>query len=437
VQVGPGDRVGHLSNCSFDATTFEIWAPLLNGGCVVGIDRDTVLTPHRFSDFVQRCRLDILFVTTALFNRVAAEAPSTFAPLRVLLFGGEAADPTSVRAVLAAGAPEHLVHVYGPTECTTFATWHEIEHVAADATTVSIGGGTSGMSVHVLDRRLRPVAVGAVGELCLGGSGLAHGYLGRAAATAERFVPANGGQRWYRTGDLVRVTACGIEYVGRRDQQVKVRGFRVELGEIERIVLEHELVDACVVVAPVAHDGDRELVVYAASASASGDRLVDDVVALLRHRLPRYLQPSAVVAVPKLPINRNGKIDREALPAPSAGRRPVPIIGVVRPRTATEHAVAAIWCEVLDRESVGVDDDFFELGGHSLRATQLLSRIQRDLGAELDLREIFDSPTVAEIAALIDANDHGPTGDHRIVPVRREPRRLASATEAADPGQRD
>ncbi len=291
LRLGPGDRVSQLSNTSFDAATFEIWGALLSGATLVGLPREVLLHPAALAAAVRELGLTTVFLTTALFNAVARAEPAAFAPVTNLLFGGEAADPEAVRRVLAAGPPRRLLHMYGPAECTTFATWHRVREVPAGARTVPIGGPVAQTTAHVLDAEMRPAADG---DLYLGGDGLAHGYVGRPALTAERFVPdpfsAGPGGRLYRTGDRVRwhesaeVRECGsapdsardertgalarsrtavLEFVGRLDGQVKLRGWRVEPGEIEAALRGHPEVADAVVMLREDEPGHRRLVAYA------------------------------------------------------------------------------------------------------------------------------------------------------------------------------
>jgi amino acid adenylation domain-containing protein len=421
LQLGPADRVAHLSNCSFDAATFEIWGPLLNGARLVGVDTGTALRADRLARFLRERAITVAFMTTALVNRVAAEQPAAFGSLDVLLFGGEAVVPKWIRRILDAAPPRRLLHVYGPTETTTYATWHEVGHVPPDATTIPIGRAIANTSVRVLDPQQRPVPVGAIGELYIGGVGVAHGYLGRPAATAERFVPdpSGGGGRMYQTGDRVRVTPAGIEFVGRVDDQVKLRGFRIEPGEIDGVIMSHHDVAACATVVRTTEDGDRQLVAYV--ATNGGATSAHELDELVRRELPAYMRPWSITLLDALPLNANGKIDRRALPVPSqplAGHG----TGGPRPRTPTERRLAEIWHEVLGVDSVTSDADFFDLGGHSLRAMQLLSRVQSDFGVELELREVFEHPTIAGLAPLVDGGGRTATDD-RIVPQRREARR--------------
>jgi acyl-CoA synthetase (AMP-forming)/AMP-acid ligase II/acyl carrier protein len=320
--------------------------------------------------------------------------------LRLMLIGGEAALPERVRAwQAAAGGRVRLLNGYGPTETTIVATFWEAPE-SGGVSRVSIGEPVSNTRCYVLDAAGRPAAVGVPGELYVGGVQVARGYLGRPAATAERFVPdpfaAERGARLYRTGDGVRWMADGtLEYLGRLDAQVKVRGFRIELGEIEVRLAEHPGVREAVVVAREDVPGDRRLVAYVIGAVET-----DALRAHLRQSLPEHMVPAAYVYLEALPLTPNGKLDRKALPAPeyaSAEDR------YVAPRTPTEEQVAGIWAEVLRLERVGVTESFFELGGHSLLATRVVSRVRQAFGVEVPLRALFDGPTVAEMAGRVDA----------------------------------
>ncbi|HKH47952.1 MAG TPA: amino acid adenylation domain-containing protein, partial [Thermoanaerobaculia bacterium] len=389
VQLGRGDRVAHLSNTSFDAATFEIWGALLNGAALVVVPREVALAPAELADLLRRQRVTAVFLTTALFNQVARHAPGAFDTVRQVLFGGEAVDPGMVARALEQAGPERLLHVYGPTESTTFAAWHLLREVPPGAATLPIGLPLANTTLYVLDRWQRPVPPGVIGELLIGGDGLARGYLNRPELTAERFIPdewARGG-RLYRTGDLVRRRTDGsIEFVGRVDHQVKIRGFRIEPGEIEAVLRTHPDVREAVVLPLPDAAGGRRLVAWVAGRPAS------DLRAWLQERLPGYMVPSAFVPLEALPLTPNGKVDRRALPAPETARSAADSPAAM---STLEELLAGIWAEVLGIERVGLHDDFFALGGHSLVATQVMSRIRSVLGVELPLRRLFESPTVA------------------------------------------
>jgi len=308
-QVVPEDRVAQASNVSFDAATFEVWGALLNGARLVGVGKDVQLDPEVFAGFLSDRGITALFVTTALFNLMAREAPTAFAGLRGLMFGGEAVDAKAVRRVLEHGPPERLLHVYGPTESTTFASWQRVEAVGAEATTVPIGRPVRNTTLYVLDELLEPVPVGVPGELYIGGDGLARGYLKRPELTAEKFVPdpfaTDAGARLYKTGDRVRYRDDGaIEFLGRTDEQVKLRGFRVELGEIEAVLGGHEAVREVVVVVREDTQGDKRVVAYTVTPGEAPPAA--ELRELCRRELPSYMVPSAFVRLDSIPLNPNG-----------------------------------------------------------------------------------------------------------------------------------
>ena len=267
ISLGPSDRVAQASNASFDAATFEIWGALLNGACLVGVPKDVLLSPPELASLLQREQITTLFLTTDLFNQLVSEAPAMFRSLRTLLFGGSAVNPHIVRQVLAHGRPRRFLHVYGPTECTTFAAWHEIREISEDATTIPIGRPLANTQLYVLDRDGNPAPVGVSGELHVGGDGLARGYWRRPELTAEKFIAnpfvADIGARLYRTGDQARYRPDGtIEFIGRLDRQVKLRGFRIELDDIESILRAHPLVVEAAVLAREDTPGEKRLAAY-------------------------------------------------------------------------------------------------------------------------------------------------------------------------------
>ena len=407
-RIRPADRVAQVSNVAFDAATFEIWGALLNGACLVGIPKSVVLSPLAFATELERREVNVLHLTPALFNQMTREAPRAFSRLRYLLFGGESGDPRRVRQALAEGAPGRLLHFYGPTESTTFATWQHLRAVA-QGDSLPIGRPVANTTLRVVDRHRRPVPIGVAGELLIGGEGLARGYFRRPAWTAERFVPdpwsAAGGERFYRTGDLVRTLAGGeLEFLGRFDHQVKIRGYRIELGEIETVLGEHPAVREAVVLA--LRQGDAPSARLLAWVVPTPGLAVAGLRAFLADRLPDYMLPAAFLEIESLPLTANGKIDRTAL-ARSAPRRLVAEHGAAGadpvPRTPQQDLLAAIWSEVLDVEQIGVDDDFFEIGGHSLLATRVVSQIRRAFQVELPLRAVFEASTLAELAERITA----------------------------------
>ncbi len=430
----PDDRVAQASNSSFDAATFEIWGALAHGARLIGVPQDTLLNPQQFAAHIRATGINVLFVTTALFNQLARETPDIFATMREVLFGGEAVDPRWVEQVLRHAPPSRLLHVYGPTESTTFATWHEIRDLAPGATTVPIGRPLANTQAYVLDRHGMLVPPGVPGELYLGGDGLAHGYLGRPELTAEKFVPSpwsvvsgqlsgttDNGQRTtdnrlYRTGDLVCLQPDGaIEFVGRLDQQVKLRGFRIELGEIETALAQHPDIQDAVVVADADTAGDKRLIAYLVADQPQSLDL-QDIQRFVSERLPVYMVPAGFVPLEKLPLNANGKVDRRALPDPATA------IAVhqafIAPRTPTEVTLAGLWAEVLGVERVSAADDFFGLGGHSLALMRLSTQVRETFQAQVPLRDFFEASTLADMALMIAGHVQAPASQS-IAPISR------------------
>ena len=406
-----GDRVAFASNPAFDASTMDVWGPLLNGGQVQVIDPATLLDPAAFGVALQG--ITVLFVTTALFNQYVQMIPEALAGLRILLCGGERADPAAFRRLLAQAPALRLVHCYGPTESTTYATTHEVRALADDADSVPIGRPISNTQIHVLDAQLQPVPLGVTGEICIGGDGVAMGYLNRPELTAEKFVqdPFNPDALMYRTGDLGRWTADGLlECIGRNDDQVKIRGFRIELGEIEARLATCAGVQDVVVLAREDVPGDKRLVAY-----FTGPADVPGVRAHLQAQLPDYMLPSAFVPLAQLPLTANGKVDRKALPIPAQDA----LISrdFEAPTDALEQTLAQLWAEVLKLEQVGRHDSFFELGGHSLLAIRLVS-LMDEAGLQVSLAELFQHASVASVAAMLRLRTAEPVRDTAVITVR-------------------
>ncbi|MFE2067200.1 non-ribosomal peptide synthase/polyketide synthase [Streptomyces sp. NPDC059467] len=390
---GGHERVLMHSPTAFDLSTYELWVPLLNGGRIV------VAPPERLDlDLLQHTisthGVTGLWLTAGLFRLVAEERPALLTGVREVWTGGDVVSPAAVARVLDVCPGIEVVNGYGPTEATTLATCHSVESLPENAATVPIGGPMANMRAYVLDDRLRPVPTGLVGELYLAGTGVARGYLGRPGLTAERFTAdpyGPPGSRMYRTGDLAWWPAEGtLEFAGRTDHQVKLRGLRIEPGEIEAILASCPGVAQAAVVAREDRPGDKQLVAYLVPAP-EGVPETGELSGRLRRELPDYMVPSAFVTLDTLPLTANGKLDRAALPAPEYGAT-----GTGRgPRTPREQLLCDLFAEVLGREQVHIDDNFFDLGGHSLLAARLTSRVRETLGLELGLRMLFEAPTVA------------------------------------------
>ncbi|MBM3852642.1 MAG: amino acid adenylation domain-containing protein, partial [Verrucomicrobia bacterium] len=386
----------HAAPVAFDASTFEIWGPLLNGGRVVVLPPGTP-SLEDLGGTIARHGVTTIFLTTGLFNALVDERLDDLRGLRQLLTGGEVCSPGHFRRAAGALPGCRLIHCYGPTENTTFTTCHAVQPADFDGATLPIGRPIANTQVYVLDPHQRLVPIGVPGELCTGGAGLARGYLGNPELTAEKFV-ANpfGPGRLYRTGDRVRWRADGtIEFLGRLDTQLKLRGYRIEPGEIESALLAAPGVKTAVV---VAHEvsGRKQLAGYVTGAVDGAA-----VRAHLQTRLPDYLVPAAVVVLETLPLNANGKVDRAALPPPDFAAT-ADAETFAPPRTPTEEILAHLWARVLGADRVGVQDNFFSIGGHSLLATQLVTRIREAFGVELPLRAVFEAPAVASLAARIE-----------------------------------
>jgi len=408
IAIRPDDFIAQTSNASFDAATFEIWGALLHGARLGFVDRDTALSPRALAQAISGRGFTTMFVTTALFNHVASEEPSAFRPLRHLLFGGEAVEPRWVREVLRVAPPARLLHVYGPTEATTFASWHEVHDVPEECATIPIGKPISNTSLYVLDDRLAPVPIGVVGEICIGGPGLARGYLHDDDLTAARFVagPFVDEPRLYRTGDLGRYLPDGdIEFVGRRDGQVKLRGFRVELAEIETVLARHPLVLRAVVLMAGDITRDRHLVAYVVPTERADS--LETLRPYLQQKLPDYMIPAELVAVESIPLTSNGKVDRARLTALKA-ECPVGGSLLEKPTDFLEVQLVSIWEAVLGVRPIGLNENFFALGGHSLLAARLFGELEKAFGIRLPLVALFQAATIAELARLIRAKGWSP-----------------------------
>ncbi|MEU6299767.1 non-ribosomal peptide synthetase [Streptomyces erythrochromogenes] len=397
VRLGPDDVMAQGSDVTFDAATLEIWGPLLAGSRMVVVDKDTLLDPAALTAALRRHGVTTLFVTTAVFNQIVAADPYAFGALRHVLFGGEAANSVRVAEVLAAAPPQRLVNLYGPTETAVLGTWHLIRE-ADEHLPVPIGRPVANTTAYVLDDRLRPVPIGVAGELFIAGPGVARGYLNRPELTADRFLdnPHDGApdHRMYRTGDLVRWTSAGVlEYVGRADHQVKVRGYRIEPGEIELVLQQHPDVGVALVVA-LADGEHKRLVGYVTPAAAGRRPQPAELREFVSARLPVHMVPSAVVCLEQFPLTPSGKVDRKALPAPGHAAAPAE---VQEPRTGPERLLAQIWSDVLGVPAVGVTDNFYELGGDSILGIRVVARAKK-AGLVISAKDVFRKQTIAELA---------------------------------------
>jgi amino acid adenylation domain-containing protein len=380
---------------SWDAFGTQLFGPLVSGGtCVLQPGQQP--EPELIAALAAEHGVTTLEASASLFNYLLDEHPSTFASVRRAMTGGEPASVPHVSAALRQFPQLRLTNGYGPAETMGFSTAHQIQAADCTAGAVPIGRPVAGKRAHVLDDLLNLTPPGVPGELYLAGAGVAHGYLSQAGLTAEKFLPdpfSGLGDRMYRTGDLARLRPDGVlEYLGRVDDQMKIRGFRVEPAEIQATLLRHPLVTQAAVVGREDRPGDKRLVAYIV-----GDADPAGLRDFALRRLPDYLVPAAFVPLAELPRTPNGKLDKRSLPAPDYAA----LVIQRRPRDAREEILCGLFADILGVESVGIDDGFFTRGGHSLLATRLISRIRTVFGAEIGIRDLFDAPTAATLAARL------------------------------------
>ncbi|MDT0343926.1 non-ribosomal peptide synthetase [Streptomyces litchfieldiae] len=386
---------------AFDASTLELWAPLLNGAQLC-VPPPGALTPAELAEVVRAEAVSVLWLTAGLFHQVVDAALDALTGLRYLIAGGDVLSPSHVGRAVTGLPGTTVINGYGPTENTTFTCCHPMTSVPATPT-VPIGRPIRGTEVRLLDAEMVPVPEGETGELYASGLGLARGYLGRPVATADAFLPdpfGPPGSRMYRTGDLARRLPGGdLVFVGRADRQVKVRGFRVEPAEVEAAVLRRPgVAEAAVVAQPDTRGGQRLVAFYTSDFAVSAAALRRG----LAGELPGHLVPSLFTRLEAMPLTGSGKVDRAALAARPVRRRPELDTEFRRPAGLVETWLARMWGDVLEIDPVGVDDDFFELGGHSLLASQITTEIGTELGIPLRARTFYENPTIAELALHLD-----------------------------------
>jgi amino acid adenylation domain-containing protein/thioester reductase-like protein len=429
VTISPNDRFAAIANPAFDASLFEIWGALLNGATTVLLPRQTCIDPRALRHSLHVQGITIMFITTALFNQTVHAYPDAFRGLHQLLFGGEAINLHAVRTMMTAAPPRHALHVYGPTEGTTFSSYHEIRLEEVETGSVPIGKPIDGTQIFILDNELRPIKSGEIGDIYIGGDGVARGYWSRPELNRERFIEADvfaDGQthRLYKTGDLGSHRADGaINFHGRNDNQVKIRGHRIEVEEIEAVLIGSGLLQEAVVLVQQTELGDRYLAAFAVprekqttddTAHQDQGALADQLARYLASRLPAYMRPR-LSFVDKLPMNANGKVDRRALAqqydllakASDASTRQhgADAPGDAGGADATEAIIATIWRRALNIETVKSDGDFFALGGDSLQAASLILQLSKHFRYPLPVHILYDNPTPAKLAAYL--NDRG------------------------------
>ncbi|GAA2339978.1 amino acid adenylation domain-containing protein [Dactylosporangium salmoneum] len=400
--LGPGDRMAQVSSVSFDAFHYEVWCSLAAGAEIVVLPPLRELVLLDLQRELRRRRVTAMLAPTMAVSQVVREDREAFAPLRVLATGGDVLPVAAAHDVLGGAFSGTFVNLYGPTEATTACTAQPLAGLAADAGSVPIGRPLDGTSVHLLDAGLEPVPDGEPGELHIGGVGVARGYLDSPAVTARRFRPdpwgAPGG-RMYATGDLARRRPDGaLEFVGRVDDQVKIRGYRVDPGEVEQLLCRHPDVREAAVVA----DGtgtDKLLIAFVVPHETI---VLKDLRAFAAAQVPEFMVPATFVVLGEIPANDHGKRDPERLHELVAEQRQRSD-AYAEPQTATERYLASLWEELLATERVGTGDEFFALGGHSLLAFRAQRRIKRELGVELEFRDLLDNSVLGDLAKIIDA----------------------------------
>jgi amino acid adenylation domain-containing protein len=395
-QVTPADRATQLASPAFDACVWELWPYLAAGASVHIPDREVRLAPGRLVQWLAEQRISLCFLPTPLAEAVMDETWPADTALRAILTGGD-----RLRRWPGDRLPCRLMNHYGPTECTVLATFAEVPRTGEGAP--AIGRPMTNAELLVLDRHRRRVPIGVPGELHLGGAGLATGYHRRPELTAEKFVvhpfDPSGEARLYRTGDIVRWREDGqLDYLGRVDEQVKIRGHRIEPAEIEAALARHPGVRECLVIAREDAGQEPRLVAYLLARVETNPPGADELVDFLHRQLPAYMVPSAFLPLAAWPLTAHGKIDRRQLPAPSVAAQPA---RHVTPRPGVESIIADAWSEVLGRRELSASDDFFQLGGHSLRAAQVVSRLNAAFGLTLSVRHLFDHSTITSLAAAI------------------------------------
>ncbi len=401
----PGNEVFlQLAPLTFDASTYEIWAPLLRGGRCILFPENT-LTVSSLGEVIRKNAVTTLWLTASLFHTLIDEAPEVLSTIRTLLIGGEPVSVSHVRRALTLLPATKMINGYGPTEGTTFTCLYCIPaQLEPGISSIPIGRPISNTRVYILDPHLNPCPVGVPGELCIAGDGLARGYLNHPELTANHFLPDPFSHdldaRMYKTGDLARYQADGnVEFLGRLDQQVKIRGFRIELAEVEAVLHEHPMIQAAVVVAQE-YRGSKRLVAHVVPKPSS-PHTKQELLTFLRRRIPDYMLPAKVVCADRLPTLANGKIDRKSLNSMADDNEQPEIRSHEVPKDVTEARLLEIWESVLPNRPIDLQRSFFELGGHSLLALTLVHRIETAFGRKMGLATFVNASSVQEIAAVL------------------------------------
>ncbi|MCP4107113.1 MAG: amino acid adenylation domain-containing protein, partial [Desulfobacteraceae bacterium] len=406
------DRILVTGSISFDISSYEIWAPIINGVPMILTCKENILDNKKLGGILQENNITVLHLIPQLFNQLAQQDISIFGNLRFFLIGGDLVKADRVCKIKEMYPHIRIFHMYGPTENTTFSTCFEVEK---DYDKLPIGKPLSNSSVHILNNDNQLLPVGVEGEICVGGDGVFKGYLNEIQSTRRKCInnPVLGSGRIYKTGDLGRWNKDGnLEFLGRIDNQVKIRGFRIELGEVENILLRYGNIDSAVVLTTENNYGEKDLVSYYVSEE---ELELSGLRSYLGKYLPDYMVPSYFVYMKEFPLTPNGKVDNRALPKPdtnikSGGE-------YVAPDTILQKKLAGIWSEVLGNGKIGIRDNFFELGGHSLKATRVVSRISKELELEVVLKDIFENSTIEKLSLLLERRNKKIFQEIDVIPI--------------------
>jgi amino acid adenylation domain-containing protein len=399
ISISETDNVLGMSNFAFDGSVFDIFGPLANGATLVLATKELSLDMIELAKEIKQRQITVFFTTTALFNSLVDNVLSDLVSVRKILFGGELVSVKHVNKFIQAHGQDRLMHVYGPTENTVFSTFFPITEDKWEKS-VPIGKALTGTRCYVLNSKGKLLPQGITGELCVAGSGLARGYMKDEELTSRKFIVLKEiNEKVYRTGDLVQMLPSGdFIFVGRVDNQVKLRGYRIELEEIEKNILTVEGVTGAIVVVTESHVGDKYLSAYLESCTAMNP---DDIQVYLKGILPDIMVPQKYFFITKFPLNSSGKVNKKALLQASENDLKTEVRSFIKPSTKAEKYLVGLWEEILGTDKIGVSDNFFEIGGHSLKAAQLITRIHNELGIKIELKSIFSTPNIASLALLI------------------------------------
>ena len=405
IDLNEKDRLLQTGAIEFDASTFEIWSILANGAQLHILSSERVKTLNHIRNYISEKGITVMWFTSSFFDSIVIEDIFLFAGLKKVIVGGSVLTPSLIKRVKDKFPDLIIVNGYGPTENTTFSLAYSINNVEEK---IPIGKPVNGTTAYIFTRNGKLAPCGVIGEILVGGAGLARGYLNAPYLTEEKFItnPYKSGERLYRTGDLGRLRPDGnFEYFGRIDEQIKIRGYRIEPGEVELTLSQHPQAGQVAVIAQaLGSESEKELIAY-----ATGEATPEELKRYLKDRLPQYMVPTYYVKLEKIPLTGNGKVDRRALPKPQGTG--IPEVTYVAPRTVAERKLAMIWTEVLgiSVETLSIKADFFDLGGHSLKAIRLLGRIYKQLGIKLTFKDLFINPTIEQISLFISANSGSDT----------------------------